>query len=1429
MSHCINTSHPEFQKLLKDSKLSTPVLKVKISTWMSKFHLERFPTLTELRTNTATNAPVSAYEVKVTKKQASKELGITVKSSFVNNAYYGKLLKAIEKYNDRNTLSSHYQAKTIPNTRVGADPSSRIPIVTKYAVGSKAALERVNAKINATKGKNVGTQQVMDFDTPITLPPVTPTVITPIVPVVENLPVIPTDNGYMYAGEVYSSKEDADSAKQIDEGDYLIPSGKSQIESVEKIRKQKIESAITKQKELLKTVKDVVEQRRILNTIESLKNLLVTAEQRNVLASNIKAYEDIVVFAKSQLAEIANLLNNNAISDADAVYSQRILNLWKRAGDFSTASNEHIFLDEEEFNTDTIRDLFRGLKNQAEDLENKLKPIIENHLTEFVRQNTNKDVTKEQIYTHLKDVSKLASSTLNISRMGDVMLQAAFNATEYAQMKAQEEVNEVWKTLDELTKKFLKKSGNSYEVLKQKTLNGLESGRLVHRFSPEFFDTRNRLINAAFNTKDPVTGTYKKDANQVKAYFDWVNKNTIAFDVRLLIPDSLDEDSVVPSKFVYTENSYTEKQRNKHINELKQTLGEKGYQYYINRVEKKIEKYKLLRESQYEEHQDLVGKSQEEKDALFNIWLRENSPYWGLDMVENPFNRKKGKDSYFTPKGLREFVEQVPRRVVDGKTTLWYDKNYEKIEADEDLLAYHTFVLETLNKLRYVLPEHKQRLMGVGVIPTVEKSLMDMFQEKGLMMGIIPFWDKIKELQTTTDFSTTLQNDIDPLTGLVDKSIQYNFIEDNDVKVIALVKQKSIEHKQKTGRVATTEDRAKFRAEAKDFLSKQKSWDLTKILKAYSLSILGAKHKAFIEPQMKLLEQAIYNKKELITNKAGDPLTKENEIQAKNGLANLKTAFDFFMDTTYYGIGGRKVEGVTKTKLYTKEEKKRKAKLEELIANEEDPTTKAFLEEQLASLGGFRTMSGVGDTVLKFQTLKGLGWNLTSAMSNIGFGHIANLIESSGGLNYSNATFRKALKLTTRSIGRNLSANTLFNDLDGVATKIRTLMDNWDILQTSNKEMFDTSQNSSLSKLKRFGPYTLQERSEYINQAPIMISVLMEAKATNPEGKKVSLWESLNADGKLKEGYTTEVDMIKLMQKVKRIIEMNHGDYNNALQAKATITGRLLTQFRTWMFEGFANRFESDINLDGTLKVDYNLSYGKDELYVRKGRYHSYTKGQLLTTGAVIGTAVMPGLGTAIGAGAGYLGSKFFGMQTEDNIMSDVLYTLKQLAKKLMLSSSRSTAFDDKFSKQDAANMRKNMTELYILVSLMGIGLLLKALAGDDEDKDFVAGKVVDDEMFAVNILLNQTIRLQTDIGFYTNPLEAEKLTKTAVPMASLVQDVNRVVTDVMNVFNDDLEDDTFESGPFKGNSKALVHTGQLFPFSSQGIRLYRSVSQVFD
>jgi len=1218
---------------------------------------------------------------------------------------------------------------------------------------------------------------------------------------------------------------DQNTQEVSDDIDFLIPSANTELVASETIRKRKIDADIVslrhKLNENIGNVDETLSiKKRIGQLVDIRNNELKGVDKRIHEAKDAATFSKVLGFADNQLKEIELMLKSSTLTADNVQYAQRITDLWIAAGDFS--SIEHLMLDEDEANTPSIRNAFVLRKNEAERLQSDIKKRQREFISTFVRQYTDENLADEDIFKLVKDVSSWSAKTLNIARHDNNLLQAIFLGVQEANIKAQREANVVWEDIDALSKKFLKATGNSYSILKQVTDDGLETGRMVNRFSHEFFDIRNKLSTRAFLQKDK-NGVIKKNKKDIDTYYEWVNKNTITFDTRLLFEDSQSDITDVPDKFIFKgEEKVTSARKDAHIQELKKQLGEKGYAFYIAKQEKKNEKFKTDRAVKYASIQsDLSDNSQAERDAFFEEWLKEYSPYWATAMLENPKFRQKADKTYYTAKGIREYSVQVPRKydLVNNETG-WYDKNFEKVEANEDILNYHNFVIQTMNDLKYTLPDSQQSILGVGVLPYVEKSLMDSFSEKGMMMGVVPFWDKFKESLTTTDFATEVTEDINPSTGKIYKSIATPFVEDIEAKIIGMVNISIIAFQQENGSEPSSKDIANMRDQAKHELSTNKSWDITRIMKAFALTTLAHKHKSVIKATVEMSVDEFNSLHPSETNKKGEAKKQADGrfVEDKGSGDQLKSALNFSINESFYGIASRKVEAPLTTKMYNNKEKAKKKKLEKLLENEENEENIKILNDELDNLGSVVTGSGVGDTVLKYMTLKGLGWNTFSAFSNIGFGVISNLTNASDGREYSMTQMKKAYMLTVNSIGRNASFNT-WDGINSNALKIRTMMDQWDLLQTTNKELFKSTVTTK-NPLSRFGPFTMQERSEYLNYAPVMIAAMMNFKATSPDGDSVELWDAMGIDGKLKEGFTADdvngkpFNEIKMIQKIKRIIEMNHGDYNNALQVKEKFLGRAASQFRTWMFEGFASRFENT-------KTDWALSYGMDEPYVRKGRYKSYTQGQASAAGATLGTIILPGIGTVIGGGLGFLGGKFLKTQNNRSGISDVMFTIKQLARKAMF---QKTQFDDAdgatgFSKVDAANMRKNMTELYLMVALYGAMLLLKgASGGDDEEK----------KSFATNFLLNQVNRLQTDITFYTNPLGAEKLMQTALPIFQILKDFQKLGGDVQHLFDDDMENDTFISGPFKGSNKLGVHLGEFFPGSSQGIRLYRTGDKVW-
>ena len=1220
----------------------------------------------------------------------------------------------------------------------------------------------------------------------------------------------------------YSVNEEGDVLPPNDAdywSDDLIAEDKTnEVAQAEKVRMEKIDYNLRRAQGRLHNVEvsDVAEMRKILHDIEKYKNALADAKTRYEHASEkIKNTNDVLIYADKQLDEIATLLKRPALSPENVNYCQRIINLWKRAGDFS--SDIHIILDEDEANTPEIKEEFRKRSAVAQDLDKILSKIHETHVTNYVNQYSSTNVTKDEIYQHIADCGWIASRTKNIARHGDKMLNTIFTSVEQASMYAQREANDIWVQLEELTEKALPKlkalanGKNPFRVLEQVTESGLSTGKLISRFSDAYYKEKNRLYNQAFNNKNGKKPTQV----EVKKYFKFLNENNITFDVRLLFEDTKGDYVHLPDNFLF-ESKHTEAEKQAHIAELKEQLGEKGYEWFYNRLEGKIKRFQDTRAAVYEKTMSDDSLPLEQRNQLFETWLKENSPYWGLEMSKNEKARQKPGGGFYKTADALRYTYSVPRKFVNGKATKWYDSKFEQIEKDEDLLKYHTFISNTIKQMSSLLPADKRKLLATGDIPAMKQTLIDQFSEKGLMMGVRPFWDRMIELAGANDQAVVDNSDVDPYTQESKKHIQVQFVDDVNQKVSQLVKVKVIEYRQQNnGTDPSKAILAKFREEARHEISQEKSFDLSKIVKGFSLMALGFKHKSIIEPQIRLVEAAFKSRQQIDTNKAGQNKLRNDALKTKEGLDNYKDALDHFLDVQFYGIGGKKIEGVTSKRIYTSKEETRKKELEQLLekASGED---KELLEQEIASLGSNVAGSNIGDMALKYMTYKNLGWNIGSAASNIGFGFISNMIEASGGLHYTHETYRKGLMLTTNSVLKNIGIKT------PQGLKIASLMHKWDLMQRTSEELFKSGDRSSLYKhVEKFGPMSLQNSSEYINNAPVMIAMLMENKATDDKGNSISMWEAYDEKGELKEGYSIELDEVRLFQKIRKVIEMNHGDYRNAMLAKSTIGGRALMMFRTWMIEGFANRFEKE-------KSDDILGYGNKDAGVRKGRYRSYSQGQLAVAGAIVGTTLLPGIGTVALAGIGGTVGKFLGVRSDMNLFQDIMFTLSNLSKKLTFGAIK-TNFQDKFDAVDAANMRKNMTELYALLTISGIILAITAaIGGDDDDEEAKY------QANAANFLLNQCTRMQTDIQFYTNPLEAEKLTKSAVPASDIIVDVADWAVSFKELIEgkeDDYGNDAtvFSSGVLKGESKFKIKTMELIPGFSQYIKTERNLKTMLD
>jgi len=1101
------------------------------------------------------------------------------------------------------------------------------------------------------------------------------------------------------------------------------------------------------------------QKQELIDSIEFI-NKYTTLENYEDSQGNIKP--GIQSVAEEDLAEVSNMLDKD-LSVSDILYALKITNLWEKGLD--------IFFDDDTMTSESLRNLFKNIQGSAEYYSEILYGKLTKLTNDFIKSNTGIDgeVDVEKIMASVRDMSKLGSVTLNIDHSDNILLNAVFTSVKKAEYDAKDEAREIMVDLDKLLEKIspvLGKKGEKYDMFRQKFKDGLHTGNLIGKFTAEFQDVYNKLNFIL----DGIT-----DGAAFKRHVKKRKEKLVTFDVRKLFPE-----------YSYNyKNKYTKEEIDNYKQELKSLLGENTYNTLLAKQQRMLERYIEDREHN---KQRIISKYKiPEGDSIttnvnavneFKTWIFQNSPYEiAAELIDEKAFGVEGK--FITPVGIERYLIEVPRKAdKDGKDLGFYDENFSTIENNEDLLEFYNYIVDVFDKLKIYAPQSVQEALQLGGLPEISKTLLELsYDVKSGKETMSVIWDELRKSIRTEDISDVTYADTLSLTGKPDHNLSLNIMKNNKQFFYDYIDRKSIEYRQAhpDEKTIPTDISERWEREARHELAQKKSYDLGKVVKAYSMLVLGYKHKSRIEDQLKMVEVVIDRSKEMILSAKKKPLVNEKgEIQYKeeaDSFVNMKSSLEYYMDT-FYGQS-RKMQGITDKEILTSEEKLTKEEIENLLAinetqyadgiiKEDDYTKiKEKLQTQLDNLGGVKVWSKVGDNILKYHQLKVMGWNLFSGFNNIGFGWISNFIEAADGRVFNQKELLSAYGMVLHSVGKNLSFGGIKSD---TATKIRSLMDRFDFLKDMSNEMYKNSLPSQFSKGTRWlSPYNITQRTEYINQAPILIAMMNRTKTENGE----SLWEQFDKDGNwIGEGeYPTEL-ITRFRLASEEIRDNLHGDYTNPLKIKEKVLGRAMAQFRTWMFEGFAERFYVD-------KYDPILG-----IY-RKARYKSFSP-YFKKLGAVGG---MLDLVTNLLRKLTFQGTKF------DNLTDAEI-----------------------FNEADSANMRKILSEITIYISLISMGIMLKMFVkgSDDDDKD---------KKQLGNYLINIGNRLETDIVFYFNPIQFRQLLRDPVPVASLIKDVYEWVAASGKFV---IGKDIISTGVYSGKSRLGRETMQLLPFGTQ---IYRNIA----
>ena len=718
------------------------------------------------------------------------------------------------------------------------------------------------------------------------------------------------------------------------------------------------------------------------------------------------------------------------------------------------------------------------------------------------------------------------------------------------------------------------------------------------------------------------------------------------------------------------------------------------------------------------------------------------------------------------------------------------DKNFSTIENNKALLDYYYEVKNVFDELRKYIPHYQIQDFLYGGIPSIEKSIIETFFEKGMILGCRAIKESLaKSVQSSFGDNSSII--IDPVTNDKVKQMRVSLIKNNSKEVNNYITQKKVEYLLRNKEDASKEKIKEFREDIIDEISKRNSFDLGKITKVFATLVLSHKHKARIEDDIKVINTVLDSYQE--TRRRPDGTKEVNSVKGTIERKDKSQSFLKTKESTNYFIGSnfydeiKDEEGKGSIKL-TPSEIEKKGQLNKLLEELEKQHTnnvieselytsvKSELEGQIKDLGKTAIYSKRGDNILKYIQLKLMGWNFLGGIANITFGWIANQIEGAGGQIYSTKDLRKAYQLVSSSMLKNATFNKVETE---TAKKIRNIMDKFDILKDASKELYSDSVKGDLNKkVQWLAPYNMNQRGEYINQSVLMIALFKNTKITTDKDE-INLYDALDSNGNWNPEYGEKPEqlIIKTRIKLDQLVKKLHGNYDNiaTLKIKKHILGRAGSQFRTFIFENIADRFQ-DERPDKILGVTV------------KGRYRSvadvYTSTNLMKFAGNTLTGILKNYSLGM-----YKGGTFEGLTYKDGS------TISEL---------------------DAANMRKVAMEATLALNLYLAMALLKSVIGGNDD----------DENGLWNLLFNQGVRLRTDLIMYVNPIELRNMAKDIIPAFNTIGEIGKWMGTVEDLATGN---DEYTTGVNKGDSKFIRSTNKFIPFVNKIQSTVSSAEQIFD
>lgn len=1047
--------------------------------------------------------------------------------------------------------------------------------------------------------------------------------------------------------------------------------------------------------------------------------------------------EYITQVGEAEIQEVRIRLTNKASVD-ELVYLLELISLWKNA---THLLGEDI-AELGEYSTDVEK--IRSIQGQAAMLYDQWVKIGQGRVLSMINEKTGINAVMADVFGPSTDIDFFTSMFRDLSTTGDNLLQFVDLVMREAAADANNEYLDFQKELESTLEDFHKTAEyrrNKYNIFLQRDEDGKRTGDLVNYKSKTFTKTLSKYIRATHNKK-----ANWRAFGRLRSF---KKGNTFLMDPRLLMYDTY--------KQLGGSKTYTKENIERFEETMKEVMGENVFEHELARVRAKVEAYMERRQAEELAIDNRIaaeGLDPSSRAGMLAEWERWRSPFAYAEWLAMNDSQAANAWSH-TRHPSAQYVVEVPQKYKQDNTlTGYWDPQYETIANDPVLSKTYNFLHTKLNKYMKYLPEHVRQdsryYINDNTIPEISRRLLEEYNERGARGWLAGVQDNLIQSITQNIAAEYSSGSMD-IIGRERPNFALRMLPQRDDAGLG---------------------------------PEEKSYDLGLVLDLFARQAIMFRHKVQVQDLIYLTNDLLQDVKELSVSPSGKTIKNvfTKEPIKLEGLKYKKAMLDYAVKA-FHGQK-REVEGATGKKVLSNVDKRKRKKLETRaiqlnLEYEAGKMTKAEYEERLAALeakmaelGSNFVWSRLGDTVIQYMQLKGLGWNVLSGTANVTYGILSNLIHAAGQEDFDTPTYMKALGLIMSTAVSPWARNKVGRLK--VGDKIAALIERFDVLKEITDNEFDTftANNKAVKGLKKLAPYELQRRGEYVAQGSMFLAMLQAKKIMDKHGNEKTWFDAFNENGTWNEAdFGPAPDLKKFKMKVDQVIKRNHGNYdpNSFVQLKRWVLGRMVLQFRSWIAEGFAARFESE-------KYDMLLERNV------KGRWRSYAS---------------LGLQRSLKTVARQAGNTL------------TLGKVKSLTEGLY----------EGLSPLDAANMRKNYMELKATVMVAAaIMALTNALEGDDDDEN----------KKRYRLAINYLTRLENDIFFYGDPESFESITQNPLPVFKAFNDVRKWLLAIGNYVVNGEEGDTIPTGINADESELGRTTAAVVPGAAAVQKFENATKRVF-